>query len=216
MIISPGRGYVFVHIPKTGGTAVALALEARAKADDILIGDTPKAQRRRHRLKGVRTAGRLWKHSALADIEGLVTREVLGGMFIFSIVRNPWDRMVSYYCWLRDQGFDHPAVRLAQSCDFPAFLAHPMTGAAQRANPYVSYLCDGAGREHCDLWLRFEHLQDDLRQVEARLGLRLPPLERVNQSNRPRDYRSYYSVADAERIAELCQVDIARFGYSFG
>ena len=43
MIISPGRGYVFVHAPKTGGTAMALALEARAMADDILIGDTPKA-----------------------------------------------------------------------------------------------------------------------------------------------------------------------------
>ena len=42
MIISRGRGYIFVHIPKTGGTAMALALEDRAKADDILIGDTPK------------------------------------------------------------------------------------------------------------------------------------------------------------------------------
>jgi hypothetical protein len=39
MIISPGRGYVFVHIPKTGGTSLALALEARAMKDDILIGD---------------------------------------------------------------------------------------------------------------------------------------------------------------------------------
>ena len=26
MIISRGRGYIFVHIPKTGGTAMALAL----------------------------------------------------------------------------------------------------------------------------------------------------------------------------------------------
>lgn len=31
MIISRGRGYIFVHIPKTGGTAMALALEDRAK-----------------------------------------------------------------------------------------------------------------------------------------------------------------------------------------
>ena len=30
MIISRGRGYVFVHIPKTGGTSLALALESRA------------------------------------------------------------------------------------------------------------------------------------------------------------------------------------------
>jgi len=30
MIISPGRRFVFVHIPKTGGTALTLALEGRA------------------------------------------------------------------------------------------------------------------------------------------------------------------------------------------
>ena len=44
MIISRGRRYIFVHIPKTGGTALSLALEARAMKDDIIIGDTPKAQ----------------------------------------------------------------------------------------------------------------------------------------------------------------------------
>ena len=75
MIISRGRNYIFVHIPKTGGTAMAAALERRAMADDILVGDTPKARRRRGRLKGLATAGRLWKHSTLADIDGLVTRD---------------------------------------------------------------------------------------------------------------------------------------------
>ena len=75
MIISHGRRYIFVHAPKTGGTALALALEARAMKDDILIGDTPKARQRRRRLKGVESSGRLWKHSRLADIYGLVGQE---------------------------------------------------------------------------------------------------------------------------------------------
>ncbi|NBR91188.1 MAG: LysR family transcriptional regulator, partial [Rhodobacteraceae bacterium] len=80
MIISHGRRYIFVHIPKTGGTSLALALEARAMADDVLIGDTPKAIKRRRRLRGVESSGRLWKHSRLADIEGLVTREQMAAM----------------------------------------------------------------------------------------------------------------------------------------
>jgi len=40
MIISLGRKYIFVHIPKTGGTSLALALEGKAMKDDVLVGDT--------------------------------------------------------------------------------------------------------------------------------------------------------------------------------
>lgn len=52
MILSRGRRFIFVHIPKTGGTALALSLEGRAMKDDILIGDTPKARARSRRWRG--------------------------------------------------------------------------------------------------------------------------------------------------------------------
>ena len=122
MILSRGRRYIFVHIPKTGGTALALALESRAMKDDILVGDTPKARRRKRRFQGVVAAGRLWKHSTLSDIAGLASDDDIADFFVVTLVRNPWDRMVSYYHWLRGQGFDHPAVKLAQSLDFSGFL----------------------------------------------------------------------------------------------
>ena len=72
MIISHGWRYIFVHEPKTRGTSMTLALEAGAKADDIMIGDTPRAKRRRKRLADLTPAGRLWKHSTLRDIVGIV------------------------------------------------------------------------------------------------------------------------------------------------
>ena len=100
MIISRGRQYIFVHIPKTGGTSLALALEARAMRDDLMLGDTPKALKRRKKLMGAEARGRLWKHSTLADIEGLVSRDEMREMLCFTLVRNPWDRIVSYYHWL--------------------------------------------------------------------------------------------------------------------
>jgi hypothetical protein len=215
MIISPGRRFVFVHIPKTGGTALTLALEARAMKDDILIGDTPKARARRGRLKALTPKGRLWKHSTLADIDGIVTPEDLAGMFTLTLVRNPWDRAVSYYHWLRDQSFAHPAVDLSKTLDFNAFLHHPQTQTAFRNWPASAYMRAATGVECCRLYLRLEHLAQDIAPFEAHLGFRLTPLPHANTSKRARDWRGYYTDQSAGLLADLCAEDIARFGYGF-
>ncbi|MCR8550106.1 sulfotransferase family protein [Salipiger sp. P9] len=215
MIISPGRGYIFVHIPKTGGTSLAVALEARAHRDDILIGDTPKARRRRGRVGRLSARGRLWKHSTLADIDGVLSPEEIGRMVTFTLVRNPWDRMVSYYHWLRAQSFAHPAVGLAQRLDFAGFLAHPQTVASVGAAPFSSYMRDVTGRERASYYLRLEHLEEDLAPVEAHLGFRLE-VGRKNASARDADFRLYYDDESAARVAAFCAEDIARFGYAFG
>lgn len=77
MIVSLGRKYVFVHIPKTGGTALTLALEARAMRDDILVGDTPKARARRSRIKGNPATAHLRKHSPLSDLAHVLSPDQL-------------------------------------------------------------------------------------------------------------------------------------------
>lgn len=213
MILSRGRRYLFIHIPKTGGTSMALALEARAMKDDILVGDTPKARRRRHRVQEVQTAGRLWKHSAIRDLIGLVRPDELEELFCFTMVRNPWDRVVSYYHWLRGQSFDHAAVRLAKARDFRGFLNAPETQASLRAAPAASYMTWN-DRNWCDLYLRLEHLEADLLPLSAHLGFDLA-LPRENVSTRERDYRSYYSDADARLLSQICEKDVREFGYRF-
>lgn len=215
MIVSLGRRFIFVHIPKTGGTALSLALENRAMKDDILIGDTPKARARRARISGVKAAGRLWKHSTLADIAGLATDAEIAAFFTVTLVRNPWDRAVSYYHWLRDQGFAHPAVGLAKTHDFSGFLNHAQTVTALRLWPYTAYMRDRFGAERASLYARLEHLEADLAPFEAHLGFRLTPLARANASDRSRDWRGFYSDADAALVADISAGDIARFGYRF-
>jgi hypothetical protein len=214
MIISKARGYVFVHIPKTGGTSLTLALEGRAARDDIIIGDTPKARQRKKRLDDLTPKGRLWKHSSLADIDGVVSREELDAMFCFTLVRNPWDRAVSYYHWLREQRFDHPAVALSQSLEFEAFLRHPDTVQAFRNSPSAFYMVDANGVERCDAYVRIEHLSQDLKPLEAHLGFDLT-VGHVNSSTRKNDYRSYYDDDLAEFVGALSAEDVTRFGYTF-
>ena len=215
MIISHGRKYIFVHIPKTGGTSLALALEAKAMKDDILIGDTPKARQRRGRLKDVQTRGRLWKHARLRDVYGLVDQAQIEQYFVFTLVRNPWDRMVSYYHWLRQQRFAHPAVTLAKGLGFSEFLNDRATQASLSGDTAVQYVSDRNSVDRCDLYLRLEHLETDLTTLQQKIGLNLPPLAHSNPSHREAGYTQYYNRADAALIAELFADDIARFGYRF-
>lgn len=212
MILSPGRKFVFIHAPKTGGTSMAMALEARAMKDDIMLGDTPKALRRRHKAHRMGARGRLWKHATLADIDGLVPS--LEGFFAFTLVRNPWDRMVSYYHWLRTQHFDHPAVAAAQKLPFEAFALDPGMRRSVRAHPARRYMTDATGAERCDAYIRIEHVQADAAPLWAHLGfeLRLP---RANASIRDRAFQHYYTDASRAAVAEDCAEDIARFGYTF-
>lgn len=213
MIISPGRGYIFVHIPKTGGTSMAAALEARAMADDILIGDTPKARRRKRRLEGLTARGRLWKHARLADIDGLAEAERLDDFFIFTMVRNPWDRLASLYHWARAQGFDHPGVTLARALPFQDYLRHPEIAAMLAADHSAAYLTDARGVVRCSHVVRLEE-PSDLAPLEAHLGFTLD-LPHLNRSGRPADYRGLYTDETAALVADWFAHDIARFGYSF-
>jgi hypothetical protein len=214
MIISTGRNYVFVHIPKTGGTSLATALEGRAMRDDLMMGDTPKARLRRGRLKGLPSAGRLGKHSGLADIDGLVSSGWIEQAFVFALVRNPWDRLVSYYHWLRGQSFNHPAVRAAQGNEFAQFLADPGTQASIRAHPYGRYVQTG-GKEQCSLFIRLEAFHRDAAPLWDHLGFELD-LPHLNASPRVVDYTQYYTSDTRHLVESLCHEDIGRFGYSFG
>ncbi|WP_299588724.1 sulfotransferase family 2 domain-containing protein [uncultured Tateyamaria sp.] len=212
MILSPGRSYVFVHAPKTGGTAMALALEARAMKDDIMLGDTPKAIKRRRRVKDAQTRGRLWKHSTLADIDGLVPS--LDGLFAFTLVRNPWDRMVSYYHWLRAQDFDHPAVALAGQMDFADFACAAQIMASMQASPARHYMTDANGQERCDLYIRLEAVDTDAAPLWDHLGFVLD-MPHANASERDADHRTFYTDAARTAVAAACAEDIERFGYRF-
>ncbi|MBR9763306.1 MAG: sulfotransferase family protein [Rhodobacteraceae bacterium] len=213
MILSRGRRYIFIHIPKTGGTSMAQALESRAMKEDILLGDTPKARRRRHRVAGLQTRGRLWKHSTLADIEGLVTAGEIASFFVFTLVRNPWDRIASYYLWLQGQNFSHPAVTLANGRSFPDFIREPLIARSFRSAPYGSYLRESSGREKCNVFIRLEHFDEDSEPLWRHLGFKLT-LPRVNAVEVSVKKELVYRSADRKFIEDLCAEDIHRFGYA--
>jgi hypothetical protein len=74
------NSFIFIHVPKTGGSAVGLTLERYGLVDRV--------PGRIHRTL---------RQSGLADL----------GAFSFAFVRNPWDRQVSMYTYLSQHPSPH-------------------------------------------------------------------------------------------------------------
>ncbi len=211
MIWSRLNRFLFIHQAKTGGTAVTLALEPHLAPGDVVLGDTPGA---RAFPPPEGTPGNLWKHARLSDLAALVPAAELAETHVFTVVRNPFDRMVSFYAWAQGQRFRHPMVDAAKALTFSQFVRERHVVAAVKGSPTAACTCDASGVERCRTFLRFETLEADLVALGRVLGLTIGPLPRVNES--PRDqYREYYRPRDVEHVQWMCWADIDRFGYSF-
>ena len=97
---------------------------------------------------------------------------------------------------------------MAKATDFSTFLNAPQTQARVVQTPYASYVTEGR------LFFRLQYLTDDLKPLWKHLGFELS-IPVVNQSACARDWRPFYTDADAALVARLCAVDIARSDYRF-
>jgi Sulfotransferase family len=198
-MISFQKRFLFVHIPKTGGNSIQSVL-ARYSEDQIV---------RRAGQDGVERFGvtnpkyKLKKHSPLADYRAALGETQFGQLYKFAAVRNPWDRMVSFYFT--------PIQR--KKWDRQAF-----TKAISEALSAADYLRldenDSDPFGNVNRIIRFEQLPDDFRAVCVELGLRPEPLPRYNRSEREH-YAKYYDAELRELVAERFALEIARFGYTF-
>lgn len=81
-------------------------------------------------------------------------------LFIFTLVRNPWDRMVSYYHWLQVQTFQYDAVTLAQTMSFTEFVQSAQITNSFNATPAEHYITHTTGKVRCNAYIRIEHFTE--------------------------------------------------------
>ncbi|MEX0970063.1 MAG: Type II secretory pathway, pullulanase PulA [Paracoccaceae bacterium] len=204
MIICHSHRFIYIHPPKTAGTAISIALGALCGPDDAQIGDWPNASYAQPAaLKG------LGKHAPLAMLQ---ERPFWGDIANYKLVlstRNSWDRMVSFYHWARQQDFKHLQIKIAKAHDFAGFLGHRRIQNSFRTSPYRNYIATP------DFTLHAENLAAGLVSLGDALGVELGVPARVNASGRQRDWRPYYSDETRALVADICAIDIAEYGYAF-
>ena len=200
-MISFQKGFLFVHIPKTAGNSIQSAL--RDYSEDQLVA-LRKEQDGIERFGLRNPKYKIRKHSTLREYRDTLGDEQFRKLYRFACVRNPWDRMVSYY---------FTPTQSAESWDREKF--HGIISNAISVGDYLRLNQNEKNPfANVDYIMRFENLADDFRTVCNQLDISPVTLPQYNRSMREH-YSKYYDDELREFVRNRFTEDIERFGYTF-
>lgn len=186
---------IFIHIPKSAGTSISRTLYGRTVGHYRAI---------------------LYKNISTTEYEKY---------FKFSIVRNPWDRLVSAYTFVVQNGSKHVRPlpnEIYKSESFSTFDKF-ITEWLPYQNlfeidvvfcPQYHFICDNKGKVIVDYIGKFENIDSAMEDVSKQLGCNIN-LKKLNASDRNKNYRDYYTDETIKIVSELYKKDIELFSYDF-
>jgi hypothetical protein len=197
---------VFVHIPKTAGTSIR----------DWYKHTYGKFEKSMHASRSHPVLERAAQHCAS-----------------FSVVRNPYDLVYSWYRYKREmlgetrhrdpkelaaweKGFSYWLPRYVDKVNYsPDKTGYRDFNPISPGYTQLSYLRNSTGAVDCTFTLRFERLQQDFAIVKdyARSTYDLP-VKNVTQIE-SRDYRTAYDVATRRIVERIYSEDLEFFNYDF-
>lgn len=237
MIVSHSRRFVFVHIHKTGGESVTAALMPYLDAADLVMHHTYKRLPRdeRRRFTRYRT---LEKHSTVLVIQEALTPEDWRDFYKFTFVRDPIDRVISYYNYCarqtairarvrpghalyhtprgrRKDPFRWPAVRaIRRTQSFSDFIRDETALSDPGMRTQYEFLRGVDGSISLDFVGRFESFERDFRIVQGSLDIPLAAPPWTNVTPRQLVNRTSVSADDLTYLTKLYEPDFEIFGYT--
>jgi hypothetical protein len=207
------RDVLFLWVPKAAGFSVYTTLLKYGCIKDRW--ETPLAK---FKNRGIATFG----HVDVLQLteRGVIRREYFERAFKFAFIRNPFDRLVSLFEYLKRIGRPEtpPSMTFEDFCRVVGRGEHPPVGlynyrGLSQCNPMVDWLTDRDGRLIADFIGRFERLREDFEEVCRRIGIR----EDIPHENRTehRPYAEYYNAETRAIVERVYRKDLEHFGYTF-
>lgn len=230
-MISHNNNCLFIHIPKTAGQSVESVFLGQNnltwdEREQLLLKPNSEPQ------KGPPRLAHLTADEYLSL--GYLTPEKFNKLFKFTIVRNPWDRLVSEYLYkkhsfcFKDFIFKHfPKKNIDDYKDNNGLYRHIM--------PQYPFIYDMEGKCLVDYVGKFETLQKDFSIISQKVfgkRLELPHKnktqqqsvisrtanklkKRINGTVNKQHYSHYYDDETREWVSEFYAKDIKLFNYQF-
>lgn len=183
---------IFVHVPKTAGTAIERAL-----------------------LQGRK--GTVGGHTTALGYRSTYP-EAFENYFKFSIIRHPVDRFVSAFYYLRQQKI-HPALnnQVIHECDtIDEFVKRvevepDLVQKIVHLLPQHMFLCDAGGLILVDQVYDYDKLLEAWADISERIGITYIPLTKINVSQRRGNFKLSAHVVNLVRKLYALDYDIFKF-----
>ena len=185
IIVSESRNFIYMKPAKTAGTTILRKIFESKIPDIIHQKDNPKKFQK-------------WM-CTLSD-------DKLKNYFVFSVTRNPWDRVVSI-C----SHFNIKVKNFVKNFDNIRQNNEDIKNHSIPVNRYTHV----NGKRFADFICRFETLQSDMNVIMDKIGLQRVKLPVTNKSSRG-EYQNYFSDSLAKETSRIYSKDIHHFGYMFG
>lgn len=191
MIISQRKKFVFIHVQRTGGTTLGNLL--RQSVSGLDLNEHYHSNAKSHPI------------SFFDDFKE---------HYIFGFTRNPWARLFSWY-WLKHRNEPLP---LAEEKDrFEQYLLNDTpieTDASFFHYNTLDYFTNNDNVLIANHIYKFEDYTQEVKLLYHQLNIHRRPIPVLN-ANPLTDYRTYYTAASQQLIAEKCERDITHFKYQF-
>ena len=204
-MISHKHKCIFIHNPKCAGNSIAKSLE---------IGQYAAPARGSLEYK-------LQYHQDLLTHKKLINEHTYKHYYKFSIVRNPFDRVVSAYFWYKQTDRkDNKHVRRVLPDTFSEYVLNlkelqTLPAIKKHSHFFCQYdtVFNGISSD-LDFIGRFETIESDIDDISRDLHIDKIVLPHINKKQH-RHYREYYNQDTIDIVEDLFKNDLKHFKYTF-
>ena len=209
MIISNKHKFIFVAIPKTATHAIRFALRKHLdeKTDWEQVGLFVQKSLPFEELAKLGNG-----HIKCTDIKPFLGQKTWQEYFKFAIVRNPYDRFISYCFFMNreDISFKKNALEQMKKIIINKKVHKNLWFINQH-----HFISDKNGVLMVDFVGKYERLVEYYQQICTKIGIPSEKLSKINSSIH-NNYKEYYDDELRQAVFEFYRQDFELFGYKNG
>lgn len=205
MIISFRHRFIFTAIPKTATHAFRVALRPQLAPNDweqcVLF------EKKYFPVQALAEIGH--GHLSLSEIKPFILPQMFENFFKFCVVRNPFDRFVSFCRFINR---DNELMQKDSLETMKRIISDKSIHSEILFRPQFEFVTDVNENLLVDDICRFENLQNDFDEVCKKLNFPQTNLEKINSTDSTK-YRNFYDEELTQMVREFYRKDFEIFDY---